>query len=167
MSTVVTLLEDHSIYIILSLRGAQPGFHWGIFVPTNKPEGEVWHATNAGGGWNLENKTTRGIPNSMSLCVVLKLGIATSQNWTALHTTLANVPCSGQPSLNTGEPFTCRIWVKDAILALHNAGVIQLTAAIETIEEKAVKAAEKNRNKVERAAGAAQVDNNTGFSTTS
>lgn len=166
MSTIADLLEDNSIYIILSLRGAQPGFHWGFFVPTNKPHGEVWHAINPSGGWFLETKTTRGVPDSMSLCLVLKLGIATSQNWETLRTTLANVPCCGEPSLNTGEPFTCRIWVKDAILALHHAGVIHLTKSIEDIESKAFKAAELNRRAVEQGKGHARVNNNTGFSTT-
>ncbi|KAF2446906.1 hypothetical protein P171DRAFT_482973 [Karstenula rhodostoma CBS 690.94] len=166
MSAVANLLEDYSIYIILSLRGAQPGYHWGIFVPTNKPLGEVWHAVNRSGGWSLEIKTTNGIPSSMSLCLVLKVGTATSQNWATLRTTLANVPSSGQPSLNTREAFTCRVWVKDAILALHNAGVIRLTKAIETIEQTALETAEGNRTSIEQGTGAAMVLNSTGFSTT-
>lgn len=31
MSAVITLLENYSIHVILSLRGAEQGFHWGIF----------------------------------------------------------------------------------------------------------------------------------------
>lgn len=57
-----------SLQNILSRRGGQPGFHWGIFVPTNKPQGEAWHAVNRCGGWSLEIKTTNGIPSSMKLC---------------------------------------------------------------------------------------------------
>lgn len=43
--------EDYSIYVLLSSRGALPGFHWGIFIPTTTPAGHVWHATNREGGW--------------------------------------------------------------------------------------------------------------------
>jgi hypothetical protein len=102
----------------------------------------------------------------MSLCLVLKLGTVTSQNWVALRTTLANVPSSGQPSLNTNEAFTCRVWVKDAILVLHNAGVIRLAEAIETIEKTAIEEAEDNREFIEEGTGAAVVKNSTGFSAT-
>ena len=56
MSTVTELLEDWSIYVIMSLRGANPGFHWGLFVPTNKPQGYVWHATNVSGGWKWRRR---------------------------------------------------------------------------------------------------------------
>jgi len=166
MSAVTNLLENYSIYIILSLRGAQPGFHWGLFVPTNKPQGEIWHAVNRSGGWSLEIKSSGGIPSSMSLCLVMKLGTVTSQNWAALRTTLGNVPSSGQPSLNTNEAFTCRVWVKDAILALHNAGVIRLAKAIETIEQTAIATAERHRLNIEQGTGAAMVLNSTGFSAT-
>lgn len=166
MSDVTAQLEDNSIYIVLSLRGALPGFHWSIFIPTNKNKGEVWHATNPSGGWFMETKTTDSLPNSKSLCLLLKLGIVTSENWQTLRSTLANVPSCGEPSLNTGEAFNCAVWVKDAILALHNAGVIHLTADVETINSAAVDTAETNRERVERGTGSALVVNSTGFSTT-
>lgn len=79
---------------------------------------------------------------------------------------LTNVPSSGQPSLNTKEEFTCRVWVKDAILALHNAGVIRLAKAIETIEQAALETAEGNRTSIEQGTGAALVLTSTGFSAT-
>lgn len=72
MSTVPALLESYSIYVFLNLRGADPGFHWGIFVPTEKPLGEVWHAVNRTGSWSLETKSNCEIPNSFSLCLALK-----------------------------------------------------------------------------------------------
>ncbi|KAF2469554.1 uncharacterized protein BDR25DRAFT_315166 [Lindgomyces ingoldianus] len=167
MSSVLAELENYSIYVILSLRGAEPGFHWGIFVPTNKPQGDVWHAVNRTGGWSLEIKTTSGIPTSISLCLCFKVGTVNAETWAKLKDTLQQVPGNGQPSPNTQEAFTCRVWVKDALLALHNAGVIRLTKAIATIEEEAIMQAEGNRAGVEGGTNGAMVWNRTGFSTTS
>ncbi|KAH7335091.1 hypothetical protein BKA66DRAFT_435612 [Pyrenochaeta sp. MPI-SDFR-AT-0127] len=167
MSTVTELLEDWSIYVIMSLRGANPGFHWGLFVPTNKPQGYVWHATNVGGGWTMEEKITSGIPNSMSLCLAFKVGTVNSSNWDTLRSTLHQVPAEGQPSPNTGEDFSCRTWVEDSLLALHNASIIQLSKAIQTIEEDVLRVAESNRRPVESGTGAAMIWNQTGFTTTS
>ncbi|USP77105.1 hypothetical protein yc1106_04379 [Curvularia clavata] len=166
MSAVANQLENYSIYINLSLRGAQPGFHWSIFITTNKFEGEVWHAVNRNGGWSLETNTTNGVPSSMGLCLVLKLGTVSNQNWETLRTTLANIPSGGQPSLHTREIFTCRVWVKDAICALHNAGVVRLAKSIETIEKVAIEMAEDNRASVELGTGEVLVLNSTGFSDT-
>lgn len=56
--------------------------------------------------------------------------------------------------------------VKDAIHALHNAGVIRLSKAIETIEQIALDTAEGNRNSIEQGTGVAMVMNSTGFSGT-
>ncbi|KAF2755837.1 hypothetical protein EJ05DRAFT_539696 [Pseudovirgaria hyperparasitica] len=167
MSTVIAELENYSIYIILSLRGAEHGFHWGIFVPTEKPAGEVWHAVNRSGGWSLEQKTTTGVPYSQSLCLVFKVGVVSSQTWTTLRTTLGNVPSVGQPSRNTGEAFTCRVWVKDALLALHNANVIQLVQAIATIESNAIREAEGRRSDIEHGTKKALIKNRSGASTMS
>lgn len=167
MPTVTDQLENWSIYITLSLRGAEPGFHWGIFVPTEKPKGKVWHAINNTGGWTLEFKETDGIPNSKSLCMLYKIGSVTSQNWATLHSTLGQVPGSGQPSLNTHEEFTCRVWVKDALLALHHAHVIHLTGTIADIEQDAIQYGESNRTPIEKGSGDALVVDETDFSTTS
>jgi hypothetical protein len=166
MSTVVELLEDWSIYVILSLRGENPGFHWGIYVPTNKPQGYVWHAINESGGWKMEEKISSGVPYPMSLCLVFKVGTVNSSNWDTLRSTLYQIPAEGQPSTHTGEVFSCRTWTKDSLLALHNAGIIQLTQAIQTIESDVVSEAEQNRRSVELGRPA-MVWNHTGFTTTS
>ncbi|KAI9710956.1 MAG: hypothetical protein M1820_002393 [Bogoriella megaspora] len=167
MPSVTELLEDYSIYVILSLRGAEPGFHWGIFVPTSKPRGEVWHAVNRSGGWSVDIRTTSGVPSSVSLCLCFKVGSVTSQNWDAFKATLRGLPGSSKPSPNTREAFTCRVWVKDALLALHNARLIHLTEDISNIEQAAVEKAESNRNNVEQGTGGAMVWNSTNFSATS
>jgi hypothetical protein len=167
MSNVTALLENWSIYILMSLRGANPGFHWSLFVPTNKPEGYVWHATNETGGWRMEEKITSGVPNDMSLCLVFKVGTVNLSNWDTLRGTLYQVPAEGQPSPHTGEVFSCRTWTEDSLLALHNAGIIQLTKAIQTIESEVLDVAEGNRRPVETGRGRAMVLNHTGFTTTS
>ena len=38
--------------------------------------------------------------------------------------------------------FSCRVWVKDAILALHNSHIIVLDKAVSVIEGELLKAAE-------------------------
>jgi hypothetical protein len=42
----------------------------------------------------------------------------------------AKGPAEGFVSPRTGEEFTCRIWVKDALLALDKAGVIELAMSV-------------------------------------
>jgi hypothetical protein len=167
MSNPIAMLEDMSIYITLTLRGALPGFHKSIFVPTEKPTGEVWHATNPSGGWFLETETTATLMESSSVCVALKVGTVDDQSLMILRTTLESVPASGEPSVNTGEAFSCTVWVKDALLALQKAGVITLVKDIETINEEAIAAGEDNRSNIELGTGPPMVLNNTGFSTTS
>jgi hypothetical protein len=167
MSNPISILENKSIYITLNLRGALPGFHKSIFVPTEKPTGEVWHATNPSGGWFLETETTATLMESLSVCVALKVGTVTDQSLMILRTTLEGVPASGEPSVNTGEAFSCTVWVKDALLALHKPMVITLVKDIETINQEAIAAGEANRSTIEMGTGPPMVLNNTGFSTTS
>jgi len=154
--------ENMSIYLILSLRGAEPGFHWGIFVPTATPKGWVWHAVNRAGGWRLEIKETSGVPTSMSLCLAIKVGVV--GNWEKFNNTLAAVPSQGQPSAITEEAFTCRVWTKDALHALHTAKIIKLLKSIADIEKEAITAAEANRSAVETGSNSARVVNDTGYS---
>ncbi|QSS60063.1 hypothetical protein I7I51_04859 [Histoplasma capsulatum] len=66
--------EDFAIYLILSSPGAEPDFHWGIFIPTASPGRRVWHATNREGGWKLEDKTSASVPFSLSLVFAFKIG---------------------------------------------------------------------------------------------
>ncbi|KAJ2986113.1 hypothetical protein NUW58_g5186 [Xylaria curta] len=51
---------------------------------------------------------------------------------------IRNIPADGSPSQRTGEAFTCRIWVKDALMALCEQGVIALPADIDALEYTAV-----------------------------
>ncbi|KAH6644463.1 hypothetical protein C7974DRAFT_419947 [Boeremia exigua] len=162
-SEVTHQLKNGMIYVLLNLRGALPGFHWSLFVPTSKPLGQVWHATNRSGGWWMETKSTSKIPGSVSLCVALELAPCAPQDWDKLCTTLGSVACG---EANSGEPFNCVMWVKDAIIALHDAGVIRLKNGVETIKdigEMAVEEGEEHRDPIEQGTGGAKVIADTGF----
>lgn len=163
MSSATVDLENNSIYIFLNLRGAEPGFHWGLFVPTNKPYGEVYHAVNRTGSWSLEILTANRIPNDMSLCLCYKVGMVIGQNWQRFGDTLKEVAASGHPSPNTGEAFSCRVWLKDALTALNNVDIIHLTKDVREIEQVVVEMAEANRSAVERGSGGAVIWNATNF----
>ncbi len=39
---------------------------------------------------------------------------------------IKSIPADGNPSRRTGEVFTCRIWVKDVLVALDESGEIKL-----------------------------------------
>ncbi|PTD02376.1 hypothetical protein FCULG_00011909 [Fusarium culmorum] len=51
---------------------------------------------------------------------------------------IKSVPANGSPSRRNGETFTCRTWVKDALVALHDNGAIVLPTDIETMEKKSI-----------------------------
>ncbi|KAG6208376.1 hypothetical protein E4U35_000135 [Claviceps purpurea] len=51
---------------------------------------------------------------------------------------MKDVQADGSPSKRTGESFTCRIWVKDVLVALHDCGEIVLPAIIDVLEGMAV-----------------------------
>ena len=151
--------ENNSIYVLLSSRGALSGFHWGIFIPTNTPYGFVWHASNKEGGWHLVHKKSDTVPFSLSLLLARKIGTVNSKTWETCYNTLSLVPCSGQPSSYTGEEFSCRVWVKDAILELQKNKVIDLPEAISSIEKELMERAAEFKLGVERGTETAQVDN--------
>lgn len=170
MSTATAEFENNSIYIVLKLRsGGPPDFHWAIFVPTAKPQGILWHATNITGGWAVETKTNYNLPLSMAFCVALRVGSITGavDDFDTLKATMEGVPGTGVSSFHTQEVFDCRVWVKDALVALQDAGIINLTVDTSTIEQDAFDKAYQNRERVEQAPNQAKIVNTTGYSTTS
>jgi hypothetical protein len=48
----------------------------------------------------------------------------------ALDRVLRAVPADGSASLRTGDVFNCRVWVKDALVALQNHRIIDLASSI-------------------------------------
>ncbi|PYH95641.1 hypothetical protein BO71DRAFT_199916 [Aspergillus ellipticus CBS 707.79] len=144
---------------MLSSRGALPGFRWGIFIPTATPIGQVWHATNREGGWKLDPKTSPNVPFSLSLLLAKKIGAVNQSNWQTCVDILDGIPADGRPSPNTGEVFSCRVWVKDAIIALQNNGIITLGKALSELEDILLEGASDNKVGVERGRSRARVEN--------
>lgn len=151
--------QNNAIYVILSSRGALPGFHWGIFIPTASPLGYIWHATNREGGWKLEHKQSNNVPFSMSLVLSQKVGTVTSANFQACRDILNAIRADGTPSPNTGEDFSCRVWVKDALVALHKNRIIVLPKDINDVAADLLAAAEPHKPAVETGKATAEVNN--------
>lgn len=151
--------ENYGIYVMLSSRGALPGFHWGIFIPTASPKGHVWHATNREGGWKLEHKTSPNVPFSMSLVLAYKIGSTSPSSWQTCQDILEGVDGSGRPSPYTGEESSCDVWVKDAIRSLHDNGIIVLSESVDSLEEKMINLASPHKDMVEGGESSARVEN--------
>ncbi|KAJ5951933.1 uncharacterized protein N7479_010346 [Penicillium vulpinum] len=140
-------------------RGAGVGFHWGLFIPTPTPLGDVWHATNESGGWNVKPNSSNKVPFSMSLILAYKISSISPSTFGACKGILDVVPYDYSHSPNTGEPFSCRVWVKDAIIALQKKGIIVLPQEISLIEVELVKRASLHKLSVEQGRKSAQVEN--------
>ena len=97
----------------------------------------------------------------MSLVLSYKVGAVSSDTWDACFSALNSVPAAGQASVNTQEPFTCRVWVKDALQALHNNHVIVLDEGIAAIEKEITAQGYKYKSGVEGGKSDPQVVNTT------
>ncbi|KAI2733401.1 hypothetical protein CBS147332_416 [Penicillium roqueforti] len=100
-SEIEGLYENYSLYVLLSSRGAAPGFHWGLFIPTNTPVGDVWHATNRSGGWNVTPRSSSDVPFSMSLVLAFKLASLSTSAFEACKSILDAFPFDYSHSPNT------------------------------------------------------------------
>ncbi|KAJ8064450.1 hypothetical protein OCU04_006788 [Sclerotinia nivalis] len=130
-------LEDNTVYMTLNSRGVPGTFHWGIFITSSAPDGVYYHTTNRSGGWKLEFRPTANITQSLTLVLLYKIGLVSSHTPLKANQVLRAVPANGSASLRTGEAFTCRIWTKDAFVALHENGIVTLPADIDTLERQA------------------------------
>ncbi|KAF7921246.1 uncharacterized protein EAE98_008672 [Botrytis deweyae] len=149
-------LENNTVYMTLNSRGIPGTFHWGLFITTSSaPRGVFYHASNKTGGWQPEFKPTAYLFSSMSLVLVFKIGPISSSD--KIDEFLRAVPADGSASLRTDEAFTCRIWMKDALVALHENHVVTLPVDIDTLEAKAFAAGTAHEHRVERTAAKAIV----------
>ncbi|KAH7370214.1 hypothetical protein BKA65DRAFT_349294, partial [Rhexocercosporidium sp. MPI-PUGE-AT-0058] len=62
--------------------------------------------------------------------LVLFYEIGRTSTQITLDQVLRAVPANGSASLRTGETFTRRIWMKDALMALQNNRIVTLSADI-------------------------------------
>jgi hypothetical protein len=99
-------------------------------MPYHLPSARVWHAIirNDNGEWELSYQpNVRRILNSGTLYLVYKISSIPVNRIDECVYILNNFVPVGYPSRWTQEPFTCRIWVKDALFELNRAGIIILS----------------------------------------
>jgi hypothetical protein len=101
--------------------------HWGIILTDTIATPVLHDASNRAGPWTYREK--RGDPaHSLTLIALIRVGDV-GNHPLATHI-IQNSPVNGSPSQRTGEAFTCRIWVKDTLVALHENRVTTLPADI-------------------------------------
>src|SRR5882762_134480 len=98
-------------------------------MPYQAPTARVWNAIpcNDNGAWELSYQpNARRLLGSGNIYLVYKISSIPVSRIEECVNVLGSVPV-GYPSHWTQEPFTCRIWVKDALLVLNQAGIIILS----------------------------------------
>ena len=94
----------------------------------SEKEGTYHHATNLSGGWKYEAKQAW---LEDSLVAVIRVS-SISGGINAAVDVVQSIPADGSPSPRTGEApaFSCLTWFKDALVALADAGIVQLPTGI-------------------------------------
>ncbi|KAG6037170.1 hypothetical protein E4U41_005304 [Claviceps citrina] len=154
MSSITALLQTESIYIAMYSTAHLRKFHWGLVLIDSMKQARLFHANNRV-HWLLEEKPVSP-EQSLTLVVLIRLDKVRSLSRT--KKIMRSIPADGSPSRRTGEFFTCRIWVKDAIVALHDQGEIALPTDIDSLETLAVGWGLKYASRAEGGGGATLVD---------
>ncbi|KID88394.1 hypothetical protein MAJ_11067, partial [Metarhizium majus ARSEF 297] len=129
-------LQAKSIYISLNTRPQAGEYHWGLILTDSHKNPVLYHATNRNGPWTFEARKAKP-DQSMSLIVLILVDKVKSHSRT--KEIIESIPADGSPSQRTGEFFTCRIWIKDVLIALHDYGEITLPTDIDSLETLAVR----------------------------
>ncbi|KAH6717568.1 hypothetical protein BKA61DRAFT_571658 [Leptodontidium sp. MPI-SDFR-AT-0119] len=128
-----------TLYITLQyLRTDSSGqnkYHWGLYATGDSPpNGTLFHATDAGRDaldLYYEQRKVSNPLRSRSMVACLKIGEASSS--TAIH------------RLSAGERvWTCRVYVKEALTALHNDRFLSLPASVGSIERACLAVADSH-----------------------
>jgi hypothetical protein len=111
--------------------------HWGLFATGDSPpEGHLFHATDTGRkalDLLYEHRNVRNPLRSESMIVCLKIGDAPSPK--AIGECVNRVPLMSRSRLPAGEPqWTCRVWVKEALNALHQYRVMNLPMGVSKLQ---------------------------------
>ncbi|KAI0483492.1 hypothetical protein F4859DRAFT_400514 [Xylaria cf. heliscus] len=114
-------LKSKSIYISLDTRPSPGEHHWGLILTDSNDKLVLHHATNRAGPWVYEESQAEPA-QSMSLIAMLR--VAKVKSHSRAKEVIQSIAADGNPSQRTGEAFTCRIWVKDVLMALSEQGVI-------------------------------------------
>ncbi|KAG6113869.1 hypothetical protein E4U31_007639 [Claviceps sp. LM219 group G6] len=139
-------LEASSIYLTLNARRRPETYvgspltqfisHWGLILTDPHMEAAFHHVNNLYGPWKYEEKVAK--PDQSKTLAVLVL-VGKIKNHSRIMGVIRDTPADGSPSIRTGESFTCRIWVKDVLVSLHERGEIVLPGTIDELEKMAVK----------------------------
>ncbi|KAG6113871.1 hypothetical protein E4U31_007641 [Claviceps sp. LM219 group G6] len=106
--------------------------HWGLILTDPHMEAAFHHANNLSKSWKYEEKVAR--PDQSTTLIVLVL-VGKARNHSRIMEVIRGTPADGSPSKRTGEFFTCRIWVKDVLVSLHERGEIVITGTIDELEK--------------------------------
>ncbi|KAK7935111.1 hypothetical protein PG985_000606 [Apiospora marii] len=129
--------------------------HWGLILTVPNQTPVLHHASNRAGPWSYEVRAGRP-ENSMTLIVLVRVGALKSHS--EATNVMKTIPADGSPSRRTGEAFTCRIWIKDVLMALHEAGQIALPVDIDALERAAVRHAVNHAKSAESGNGATVIN---------
>lgn len=136
--------EENGIYIVLSALRGRAGnitYHWGLYISVNG--GWIYHATNdsADKTWSVQAKNGSRIASSKNLRLALKVGSVKSTAKVGEADAILRavpVPTDGVEYMaKYNDNFTCRIWVREALDALNEAKIVELTSSTENIEKEA------------------------------
>ncbi|KAG6114303.1 hypothetical protein E4U13_003417 [Claviceps humidiphila] len=128
-------LKASSIYLTLNARRRPETYHWGLILTDPDMNAAFHHANNLYGSWKYEEKVAK--PDQSTTLTVLVL-VGRTKNHPRIMEVIRGIPADGSPSKRTGESFTCRIWVKDVLVSLHECGEIVLPGTIDELENMAL-----------------------------
>ncbi|ENH70861.1 hypothetical protein FOC1_g10003314 [Fusarium oxysporum f. sp. cubense race 1] len=148
-------LESSSIYIAVKSRPSPRQYHWGLIVTDNIWRPVLHHATNLTRPWKYEERRNESAIDLTLIVLVKASGVSNVPRATQI---IQSVPVDGKPSRRTGTAFTCRTWVKDALVELHEKGEIFLANDIEVIETEAIAYAERYAADSEQGKGTAVIN---------
>ncbi|RAH75454.1 uncharacterized protein BO66DRAFT_424937 [Aspergillus aculeatinus CBS 121060] len=141
--------KPNTLSLHLLDRGSPSTFHWTLYLTTSPTCGQTFHLINAPGSdlWTFDSQATEGITHGGRLLVALELGKIEPALHAAVAERLAQV--SVGYSTNLREAMTCRVWVKEALLALDEEGYLFLSVGgvqgVNKIQEEARGWAMRNR----------------------
>ncbi|EPE09068.1 hypothetical protein F503_06844 [Ophiostoma piceae UAMH 11346] len=128
-------LEIKTLYITLDSRPEAGTYHWGLIITDANDEPVLHHASNTNGPWSYQRRLDNP-DESMTLVAIVR--IAKVKSVSEAEQVIQSISASGYPSQRTSEAFTCRIWVKDVLVALEENGVIVLPNDIDNVEGVAI-----------------------------
>ncbi|PYI09857.1 hypothetical protein BO78DRAFT_23965 [Aspergillus sclerotiicarbonarius CBS 121057] len=129
--------ETNGLYLLLSDRGAESTFHWGLYLAKSPASGDIFDIVNSPNPrvWAYQPKSNQQVATSKRHLLALKVGDLDPALHGPLETRLSQIPI--QYSTRFHEAITCRVWVKEALFALDDEGFIKLIETINGIETEA------------------------------